>query len=124
MPQHPLHRSAPAPQSDHGAARGSDPRPRNGCPDPSGRHLHPRRSRRQAGFPQRAIGKGSAKSADRALTNVFAAIRHALAEADLTIPDFGTLRAARRETGREIRIRFHPDEKLKQAVEARLHAGP
>ena len=64
------------------------------------------------------------KSADRALTNVFAAIRHALAEADLTIPDFGTLRAARRETGREIRIRFHPDEKLKQAVEARLHAGP
>jgi nucleoid DNA-binding protein len=62
------------------------------------------------------------KNAEKAIENVFSAVRHALSEGELIIADFGEIKASADAKGRNIHISFTPDEKLKQAVEARLNA--
>ena len=66
----------------------------------------------------------SAKEAERAVDNVLAAITHVLGEGDLLIPDFGRFKASKSAKTGYIRILFTAAGKLKQAVEARLHANP
>jgi nucleoid DNA-binding protein len=66
----------------------------------------------------------SAKEAERAVDNVIAAITHVLGEGDLLIPDFGRFKASKSPKTGYIRILFTAAGKLKQAVEARLHANP
>jgi len=66
----------------------------------------------------------SAKEAERAVDNVLAAITHVLGEGDLLIPDFGRFKASKSPKTGYIRILFTAAGKLKQSVEARLHANP
>lgn len=68
--------------------------------------------------------KDARKNAEKVLDNVFSAVRHVLSEGDLTISDFGRFKAAKGTQKREIVIAFTPDEKLKQAVEARVNPLP
>lgn len=68
--------------------------------------------------------KDARKNAEKVLDNVFSAVRHVLSEGDLTIPDFGRFKAAKGAKAREVVIAFTPDEKLKQAVEARVNPLP
>ncbi len=60
------------------------------------------------------------KNAERTIDNVFAAITHVLSEGDVTISDFGDLKASKSAKTGEIHILFTPHDRLKQAVEARL----
>jgi len=65
--------------------------------------------------------KEAQKAAEKTVDQVLAAITHALTEGDVTIADFGKLKAAKIAKTGEIRISFTPYGKLKQAVEARLN---
>jgi len=60
------------------------------------------------------------KNAERTIDNVLAAITHVLSEGDVTISDFGDLKASKNAKTGEIHILFTPHDRLKQAVEARL----
>jgi nucleoid DNA-binding protein len=67
--------------------------------------------------------KDAQKNAHKTIDNVFSAMRHVLSEGDLTVADFGQFKAGKSVKTGDIQIRFTPDDKLKQAVDARLNAA-
>ena len=64
------------------------------------------------------------KNAEKTIDNVLIAITHVLSEGDLTISDFGDLKASKSTKTGQIQILFTPHERLKRAVEARLNMPP